>query len=82
MLNAKNIYFRAMIDEQQVSFELEDDGIGTVFPTEGYHKGLNNMRLRAEKIHCDLSITSATTNGTLVRLVGKIPIKTASLKIR
>lgn len=78
----KNIYFRAMIDEQQVSFELEDDGIGTVFPTEGYHKGLNNMRLRAEKIHCDLSITSATTNGTLVRLIGKIPIKTASLKIR
>ncbi|MFN8344090.1 MAG: two-component regulator propeller domain-containing protein [Spirosomataceae bacterium] len=78
----KNIYFRATINEQQVSFELEDDGSGIVFPTEGYHKGLNNMRLRAEKIHCSLFIAPRVPKGTLVRLAGKIPMKTASPKIR
>ena len=80
--HCKNIYFRATINEQQLSFELEDDGAGIVFPTEGYHKGLNNMRLRAEKIHCSLFIAPRTPKGTLVRLVGKVPMHTASPKIR
>lgn len=78
----KNIHFRATINDQQLSFELEDDGTGIVFPTEGYHKGLNNMRLRAEKIHCSLFIAPRTPKGTLVRLVGKVPMQTASPKIR
>lgn len=78
----KNICFRATINDQQISFELEDDGTGIVFPTEGYHKGLNNMRLRAEKIHCSLFIAPRTPKGTLVRLVGKVPMQTASPKIR
>ncbi|MEZ4904197.1 MAG: hypothetical protein R2822_21815 [Spirosomataceae bacterium] len=71
----KNIYFRAMIVDQEVSFELEDDGIGIVFPTDGYHKGLSNMRFRAEKIQCHLFIMPHTPKGTLVRLTGKIPTK-------
>jgi signal transduction histidine kinase len=78
----KNIHFRATINDQQLSFELDDDGTGIVFPTEGYHKGLNNMRLRAEKIHCSLFIAPRTPKGTLVRLVGKVPMQTASPKIR
>jgi ligand-binding sensor domain-containing protein/signal transduction histidine kinase len=78
----KNIRFGAAINGHEVSFTLEDDGVGIVFPTDGYHKGLNNMRLRAEKIHCHLSIAPTNSQGTLVRLVGKVPIQTASPKIR
>lgn len=76
----QNIIFRATIENQMMSFALIDDGTGIVFPTEGYHKGLNNMRLRAERIHCHLSITPTPPKGTIVLLRGSIPTKTASPK--
>lgn len=78
----KNIYFTATIEQQLLTFELIDDGIGIKFPTEGYHKGLVNMRQRAEKIHCHLTIKPENLKGTIVQLKGKIPTKTASLKNR
>lgn len=66
----KNIFFNATIDAQQVSFELIDDGIGIELPTNGYHKGLNNMQQRANKIAGKLSIQSIRPHGTSVRLDG------------
>lgn len=76
----QNIVFRATIENQSLSFSLTDDGIGIVFPTEGYHKGLNNMRLRAERIHCSLSVSPTPTKGTTVLLTSTLPTKTASPK--
>ncbi len=76
----QNIVFRATIENQSLSFSLTDDGIGIVFPTDGYHKGLNNMRLRAERIHCDLSVSPTPTKGTTVLLTSTLPTKTASPK--
>jgi len=78
----QNIYFCATLQGRTVSFSLNDDGRGIVFPTDGYHKGLNNMRLRAERIHCSLEISPRTPSGTSVLLKGMIPTKTASPKIR
>lgn len=78
----QNIYFCATLQGRNVSFSLEDDGCGIVFPTDGYHKGLNNMRQRAEKIHCSLVIAPRLPSGTSLTLTGTIPTKTASPKIR
>ncbi|WP_428658240.1 sensor histidine kinase [Runella sp.] len=76
----QNIIFSATIENRQMSFALTDDGIGIKYPTEGYHKGLINMRLRSERIHCSLSIIPTLPKGTTVLLRGQVPTKTASPK--
>ena len=77
MVHSKStaITFAFNVNKTMSSFEvsLSDDGIGLTEEQLKSSRGLNNMRLRAKKINCRLSLSNNPTKGFTVRLSGDIP---------
>lgn len=71
---AKNAYVRFKYNDERVTLEVEDDGIGFVVPfnwvdfARGKHLGLAGTAERAELLGGKLEVISAPGKGTLVRL--------------
>lgn len=66
----ENVKFEVRANQDTFEIVLEDDGIGyddTLYTTG---KGLRNMRSRAQKIGCELSIATQPQSGTRICLSG------------
>jgi signal transduction histidine kinase len=81
---AKHIYVRLSTNEQTVTCEIEDDGVGfdVASVMEGYHKrsslGMINMQERVEMIGGALTITSAPNQGTRISIRLPATVTTAA----
>ncbi|NVK53796.1 MAG: hypothetical protein HWD85_12745 [Flavobacteriaceae bacterium] len=66
---AEEVSLDFVLNNEELTIKLSDDGIGFNQRTIVRGNGINNMRFRAEKIHCNLDIFS--NRGTIVVLKGK-----------
>ena len=69
---ASTLTIIAHVAEQRVTIEVADDGVGFEAGTAQVGRGLENMRERADALGADLEVTSATGEGTTVRL--RVPL--------
>lgn len=65
---AKKVAIRTFQLKNQILIELEDDGIGFKPKRNSNGIGLNNMKERAKKINCELTIESHLGKGTKLSL--------------
>ena len=64
---AENVWVSFVSDGTDVLLSVEDDGVGNAMPRQR-HWGLQTMRERASSIGADLTVTTARSGGTIVRL--------------
>ncbi|HLU51184.1 MAG TPA: ATP-binding protein, partial [Flavobacteriaceae bacterium] len=64
----KKVAIRTFQLKNQILIELEDDGIGFKPKRNSNGIGLNNMKERAKKINCELTIESHLGKGTKLSL--------------
>ena len=77
--NAKNIRFKAVLIDENLTFEISDDGKGFNYPSEYSGYGLLNMKKRASKTGFDLDIISSPKNGTKI-IINNILITSPNIK--
>lgn len=57
---------------EELSIKCEDDGVGVLESDFESLNGLSHMKIRADKIECELSITSSIGQGTIISFKGKL----------
>jgi signal transduction histidine kinase len=70
--NAKVVKLVFSFKDNHLEISIHDDGKG-FNNSEGLGNGLINMKTRAQRIDCKLSIVSIPENGTTITFIGQLP---------
>jgi signal transduction histidine kinase len=75
--NASSAWIRLAEDDEDLTFEVSDDGVGFDPGARGYGTGLQGMADRLAALGGELSLDSKLNGGTTVR--GRLPVRASEL---